>query len=234
LKVLVLAGGLGSRLSEETINKPKPMVTIAGEPILKHIMEIYFAQGSTDFVIATGYKGNLIQEWVENLRVPYRVKCLDTGKETLTGGRIRQFFEIYSDKEIFMTYGDGLANVNLKELVKVHERAECLATVTAVRPPARFGVLEFEGEKVSHFGEKIQTDSGWINGGFFILNRQIMNFFSAIEEPFEKGPLVRLAKHGQLGAYKHYGFWKPMDTIREREELEELAQTKLPPWRSIR
>jgi len=233
LKVLVLAGGLGSRLSEETKDKPKPMVTIAGEPILKHIMEIYFTQGSDDFVIATGYKGELIQEWVDNLRVPYRVNCLDTGKETLTGGRVRQFFENYHDKEIFMTYGDGLADVNLKELVRAHERGECLATVTAVRPPARFGVLEFEGEKVSRFGEKIQTDSGWINGGFFILNRQILNFFGAIDEPFEKGPLVSLAQHGRLGAYKHYGFWKPMDTIREREELEELAKTNLPPWRSI-
>jgi glucose-1-phosphate cytidylyltransferase len=233
IRTLLLAGGLGSRLSEETINRPKPMVTIGGEPMLKHIMDIYNAQGAVEFIIAIGYKGELIKEWVHQLKVPYQVACLDTGQETLTGGRIQQFFASHSDDRIFMTYGDGLANVDLSALINLHNGGRHLATVTAVRPPARFGVLEIENDRVSRFGEKVQTDAGWINGGFFVLEREILEFFNSEDEPFEKGPLVRLSQHGRLGAYKHFGFWKPMDTLREREELEILALDNPPPWRTI-
>ena len=233
MRTLILAGGLGSRISEETITKPKPMVTIGGQPILKHIMEIFFAQGVNEFTIAIGYKGHLIQNWVRNSSSPYLVDCLDTGLNTFTGGRIKHFFQTYPDKRIFMTYGDGLANVNLKELLNVHELNGRSATVTAVRPPARFGALEIKEGRVITFGEKIQTDAGWINGGFFVLDRNIIEFFDSEDEPFEKGPLVRLAQQGELGAYKHFGFWKPMDTLREREDLQILAQQNPPPWSVI-
>lgn len=233
MKVVILAGGLGTRISEETDTKPKPMVLLDDKPILWHLMSIFASQGFTDFVIATGYLGHVIHEWVDNFDSPWNVRAFDTGTETKTGGRIRKCMEFIGDERIFVTYGDGLANINLHKLVSFHEHQERLATVTAVRPPARFGVLESMNGIVTHFGEKRQTDAGWINGGFFVLEPGVKSLLLNDAEPFETGPLSKLTSSNQLSAFHHPGFWQPMDTLREKNELSDLAHEPKPPWLQI-
>lgn len=233
MKVILLAGGLGTRISEETMNKPKPMVRIGEKPILWHLMNIFASQGFSDFVIATGYKGEVIHEWVEGLDVEWRIQALDTGLETQTGGRIKLCMDTIPGERVFATYGDGLGNVNLKQLLHFHEMNGLQGTVTAVRPPARFGVLETSNGLVTHFGEKNQTDSGWINGGFFVLEPEVSALVAGRTEPFETGAIPRMVAKHQLAAFHHEGFWQPMDTLREKQDLEKLAESDLPPWMNI-
>jgi glucose-1-phosphate cytidylyltransferase len=230
MKAIILAGGLGTRISEETADKPKPMVAIAGKPILWHLMSIFAKQGITDFLIATGYKGNVISDWVGTVTEPWDIRAIDTGLDTQTGGRIAECVKIVPGERVFATYGDGLGNVNLTKLIDFHEHQGKLATVTAVRPPARFGVLESENGVVTKFGEKNQADSGWINGGFFVLEPEISTFIQDLSEPFETGALPRLVSQRQLVSYHHNGFWQPMDTLREKQDLEILALQPKPPW----
>lgn len=230
MKVVLLAGGLGTRISEETFDKPKPMVLLDGRPIIWHLMNIFAHQGLNDFVIATGYKGEVISQWVSELTTPWNVQALDTGLETQTGGRIKKAMECFNGERIIATYGDGLGNIQISELLQKHIRSGLLATVTAVRPPARFGVLESSNGVVTHFGEKNQADSGWINGGFFVLEPQVADYISNFSEPFETGALPRLVTEKKLGVYHHEGFWQPMDTLREKQDLAKLAELVTPPW----
>ena len=230
LKIILLAGGLGTRISEETDTKPKPMVLINGKPLLWHLMGIYASQGFNYFVIATGYKGEVIHEWIPTLSDGWNVTAIDTGENTQTGGRIKKCIETFPDELFLVTYGDGLGNVNLSKVLALHESNQGLATLTAVRPPARFGYVKIDGDKVHHFGEKSQSDEGWINGGFFVLDRRVAEYIAADSEPFETGALPRLATENLLNAYKHEGFWQPMDTLREKLDLEKLAKLPLAPW----
>ena len=230
MKAIILAGGLGTRISEETADKPKPMVEIAGKPMLWHIMNIYARQGVTEFVIATGYKSEVIQNWIKTVGEPWKIKALDTGLHTQTGGRIRECMNSVPGERVFATYGDGLGNVNLSKLLDFHQHQNKLATVTAVRPPARFGVLESENGLVTKFGEKNQADSGWINGGFFVLEPQVSRYIHDLSEPFETDALPRLVIERQLVSYHHNGFWQPMDTLREKQDLERFAVQPNPPW----
>lgn len=230
MKVIILAGGLGTRISEETADKPKPMVEIAGKPMLWHIMNTFAIQSINQFVIATGYKGDVIRDWVKSIKEKWEIDTLDTGLDSQTGGRIAECMRNIPDEKVFVTYGDGLSNVNIAKLLKFHETSQTLATITAVRPPARFGVLHSQNGIVTHFGEKSQADSGWINGGFFVLNKRVIEFIKSLNEPFETGAIPRLVKLGELSAFHHSGFWQPMDTLRERNELEILASRGTPPW----
>jgi glucose-1-phosphate cytidylyltransferase len=230
MKVIILAGGLGTRISEETDTKPKPMVLLDDKPIIWHIMNVFARQGIDEFLIATGYKGEVIREWVETVEEPWKITAVDTGLETQTGGRIAECMRLIPGEQVFATYGDGLANVNLRTLMDFHEHHDKLATITAVRPPARFGVLESENGLVTKFGEKNQADSGWINGGFFLLEPSTVNYIQSPSEPFESGALPRLVGEKQLMSFHHNGFWKPMDTLRERNELVEMAKQITPPW----
>jgi len=230
MKVIILAGGYGTRISEETENKPKPMVQIGSKPILWHVMNIFASQGFDDFVIATGYKSRVIHDWISELKEPWKVFPLDTGLDTQTGGRIKKCIGKFPQDEYLVTYGDGVGNVDLGELIHLHKINSRLATVTAVRPPARFGVLEISNGMVTHFGEKSQTDAGWINGGFFVINEGVSEWIDGDNDLFETGALPRLASANQLSAYQHSGFWKPMDTLREKNELTELAGLPVPPW----
>lgn len=230
MKVVILAGGLGTRISEETGDKPKPMVHIDGKPILWHIMNIYAQQGLNEFLIATGYKGEVISEWVASLEINWNIEAVDTGLETQTGGRIKKCMDLYPGERILATYGDGLGNINIKHLLTFHKAHGRLATLTAVRPPARFGYLDMMNGRVLHFGEKNQSDAGWINGGYFVLEPQVSRYVSANSEPFETGALPKLAGEGELMAFEHDGFWQPMDTLREKQDLEKLAHEGNPPW----
>lgn len=230
MKVVLLAGGLGTRISEETSDKPKPMVLLDDKPIIWHLMSIFAKQGLTDFIIATGYRGEVIHDWVADLSTSWNIKAIDTGLNTQTGGRIKKCIEFVGDERIIATYGDGLGNVNIQDLIRKHEQSGLLATVTAVRPPARFGVLESSNGLVTHFGEKNQADAGWINGGFFVLESAVKNFVENLEEPFETGALPRLVAQKQLGVYHHEGFWKPMDTLREKQELTTFTRENPPRW----
>jgi glucose-1-phosphate cytidylyltransferase len=231
LKVIILAGGLGTRISEETDTKPKPMVEIAGAPILWHIMNIYAMQGFRDFLIATGYKSEVIDDYVASISDPWDAETLETGIDTQTGGRIKQCLDYIKEPTVLCTYGDGLANIVVRDLIDAHDRSKKFVTLTAVRPPARFGYVRIENEIVTHFGEKNQADEGWINGGFFVIDNKVIDYISDDSEPFETGALPKLSAGNNLGAYKHYGFWKPMDTLREKLELENLANTSsTPPW----
>lgn len=230
MKVVILAGGLGTRISEETADKPKPMVLIAGKPMLWHIMSIFAKQGFNDFILATGYKSEVIESWIETVKEPWDVKALNTGLNTQTGGRILECMKSVPGERVFATYGDGLGNINLKALIDFHDHQGKLATVTAVRPPARFGVLESQNGLVVRFGEKNQVDAGWINGGFFVLEPEVASYIHDISEPLETGALPRLVDQKQLVSYHHNGFWQPVDTLREKQELEKYALTKSPPW----
>jgi glucose-1-phosphate cytidylyltransferase len=233
MKVIILAGGLGTRISEETSDKPKPMVLLDQNPIIWHIMNTYAHQGFMNFVIAGGYMHEVISNWASNLESEWDIEVLDTGLNTQTGGRIKQCINHVEGENFLVTYGDGLANINISKLIDFHNHQGRIATVTAVRPPARFGVLESSNGRVIKFGEKNQTDSGWINGGFFVLNRKIADYIYEDTESFESLTLPRVVKDGELSAYHHEGFWQPMDTLRERNELAALARDTVPIWLNI-
>jgi len=230
MKAIILAGGLGTRLSEETGDKPKPMVLLDDKPIIWHLMEIYAKQGVTDFVIATGYLGGIIHDWVKSLKTSWNIQALDTGDDMLTGGRIRQCLEFIGPERSFATYGDGLGNINLKNLLDFHINQGRAATVTAVRPPARFGLLESSNGLVTSFTEKNQAHAGWINGGFFVLDPEVKNYIVEDMEPFESGALPRMVADANLSSYHHSDFWQPMDTLREKQELAKFALAGNPPW----
>lgn len=253
MKVVILAGGLGTRLAEETIVRPKPMVEIGGKPILAHIMAWYASYGYKEFIVALGYKGEMVKQYFMNYyalnsditvslrtgavaihdgcRDDWTVHLIDTGADVMTGGRLLRLRPWLTDETFMMTYGDGLSNVDLHALVDFHRWHGKLATVTAVRPPARFGELQFAGNQVTEFTEKPQTGEGWINGGYFVLNRRVIDYISADHTPWEAEPLQQLAAAGELYAYKHQGFWQPMDTLREKHQLEELWQSGRALWK---
>lgn len=253
MKVVILAGGLGTRLAEETEVKPKPMVEVGGRPLLDHIMRWYASFDYREFVVALGYKGDVIKQYFlnnysvnsdlsislktgtaqfHNQRVDdWTVHLVDTGQPTMTGGRLRRLRDWLDDDIFMMTYGDGVSNVDVTALEAFHRSHGKLATVTAVRPPARFGALIFEGDQVLRFSEKPQTGEGWINGGYFVLNRRVLDYIDSDATSWEAAPLERLAAEGELMAYKHEGFWQPMDTLREKHQLEQLWQRGQAPWR---
>ncbi len=230
MKVIILAGGFGTRISEETENKPKPMVLLDDKPIIWHLMGIYARQGFCDFVIATGYKSQVIHEWVSNLKTNWNIQAIDTGLETQTAGRIQQITERFNEPQFMVTYGDGLGNINLHNLLSLHNAQGRAATVTAVRPPSRFGVIQSEDSLVTHFGEKNQVDSGWINGGFFVIEKRIEKYIYSNEESFEANVLPRLVGDAELTSFQHEGFWQPMDTLREKNELSIFAQNPNSYW----
>ncbi len=230
MKTIILAGGLGTRISEETDNKPKPMVLLDENPIIWHLMNVYAKHGFSDFVIAAGYKSEVIFDWVKNLKTEWNIAVFDTGLETQTGGRIKKCMEKIGPQRIMVTYGDGLGNVNISNLLEFHNNHGKKATVTAVRPPARFGQLTLDGDKVTEFGEKQHADGGWINGGFFVLEPSVVELIQSNSSPFETSALPILAKQDQLRAFLHNGFWQPMDTLREKNELSNYAKTGLRPW----
>jgi glucose-1-phosphate cytidylyltransferase len=253
MKVVLLAGGLGTRISEETSVRPKPMVEIGGKPILWHIMKIYAAHGLTEFIVCCGYKGYLIKEYFANyflhmsdvtidlaknsLEVhqkkaePWRVTLVDTGETTQTGGRLRRVRD-YIDGDFCMTYGDGVGSVNITELLAFHRAHGKQATMTAVQPPGRFGALEMNGTQVRSFVEKPTGDGGWINGGFFVLSPSVIDLVESDETLWERQPLEALAKSDELQAYLHHGFWQPMDTLRDKTHLEELWTSGNAPWKT--
>ncbi len=232
MRVVILAGGLGTRISEETEDKPKPMVSIAGRPILWHLMNLFSKQNLNDFVLALGYKQEFARDWVNTFdnEDNWNIDPLDTGLESQTGGRIKRCMTKYLGERLLVTYGDGLSNVSVDKLISFHKSHGKLATVTAVRPPARFGYMHIESAVVKNFGEKNQADEGWINGGFFILEPEVKDFINDDFDLFETGALPKLANLNQLMAYQHTGFWQPMDTLREKNELEKLALLEIPPW----
>jgi glucose-1-phosphate cytidylyltransferase len=230
MKAIILAGGYGTRISEETDTKPKPMVLLDDKPVIWHLMNSFSTQGVNEFIIAAGYLGNVIIDYIANLKTEWDIKVLDTGLNTLTGGRIKQCIENDTSDRFFVTYGDGLGNVNLNQLLKHHESIGKIATVTCVRPPARFGVLEKSNGLVTHFGEKRQSDVGWINGGYFVLERNIAHTIPGDDISFEMDVMPKLASEGSLAAFEHEGFWQPMDTLRERNLLADLANMSTPPW----
>jgi glucose-1-phosphate cytidylyltransferase len=238
IPVIILAGGFGTRISEETEIRPKPMVLLEGKPILWHLLNIYANQGFTNFIIATGYKHEMIDEWVKsNNRTngwdfDGNVETLFTGLETPTGGRVRQVIEGDSSDQFMMTYGDGLGNVSLTALHRFHNSHGKIATVTSVRPPARFGHIQSDSGVVTQFGEKNQADVGWINGGFFVLNSEVVNYIQT-DGPFEQAPMTALVEKKELMTFQHFGFWQPMDTLREKKILENLAKLPVPPWQQV-
>lgn len=254
MKAIILAGGLGTRISEESAVRPKPMIEIGGRPILWHIMKIYSSYGVNDFVVCCGYKGYLIKEYfanyflhmsdvtfdMQNNRMevheqhaePWRVTLVDTGDDTMTGGRLRRVKQYVTDEEAFcFTYGDGVANVDIGALVNFHKRHGKHATVTAVQPPGRYGALKMNGNRVRGFTEKPQGDGGWINGGFFVLSPSCLDLVIGDESSWEAEPLSTLAADDQLMAFEHDGFWQPMDTLRDKNYLEELWQSGKAPWK---
>ena len=229
MKVVILCGGLGSRLAEETKLIPKPMIKIGKIPIVHHIIKFYQSYGFKDFILATGYKKEFLERFYKNEK---RIKCVYTGNETLTGGRLLRLKKYFKKNEIFsVTYGDGLTNQNLKKLYLFHKKHKKIATLTAVRPPARFGELNILGNKVQQFQEKPQLKNNWINGGFFIFNYKIFNFISGDKIMLEREPFNKLTKKKQLMAYKHYGFWQCMDTMRDKKVLSDLWKEKKAPWK---
>jgi glucose-1-phosphate cytidylyltransferase len=236
MKIIIIAGGRGTRISEETADKPKPMVLINGKPILWHLMNIFALQGFNDFIISTGYKSEIIEDWVLNNTIldsnsnKMIIDTVNTGIDTHTSGRISEVMNIHQGERVIATYGDGLANVSINKLIAFHTAHQKIATVTAVRPPARFGYLKIKNKKVTHFGEKNQSDAGWINGGFFVLEPGVLNYINSINEPFEMSPLSNLTLNSELMAYEHAGFWQPMDTLREKIDLEKFAALEVPPW----
>jgi glucose-1-phosphate cytidylyltransferase len=253
VKAVILAGGKGSRISEEAMLRPKPMIEIGGKPILWHIMKTYAAHGITEFVICLGYKGYMIKEYFANYFLhmanvtfdlasnhmevhrgasePWRVTLIDTGDSAQTGGRLQRVEPYVGNQTFGFTYGDGVADVDITRTIAAHRRSGRLATVTAVRPPGRFGALALDGERVTRFLEKPDGDGGWINGGFFVLEPGVFKYLSSDEDVWEHEPLERLAADGQLGAFYHEGFWQPMDTLREKNLLEELWTSGRAPWK---
>lgn len=252
MRTVLLAGGTGSRLAEETVRIPKPMVEVAGRPIMLHVMDIYSHWQQTDFIIACGYKCMIIKSFFNNLhlmnndftvklgtgfmdlrpcrKVDWNVSVVDTGETTLTGGRIRRLREWLGDEPFMVTYSDGVGNIDIDALLAFHRSHGGLATVTAVQPPARFGSLDLDGNRVAEFSEKVHSTETWINGGFFVFEPGVFDYLEGDHEPLEQAPLARLARDGQLFAHKHHGFWHPMDTQRDREQLERLCMDGDPPW----
>jgi glucose-1-phosphate cytidylyltransferase len=236
MKIIIIAGGLGTRIAEETEDKPKPMVLINNKPIIWHLMNIFCIQGFNEFIISTGYKSEVIDDWVGNNKIQdsngnkMDIQTINTGLNTQTGGRITEVMKTIPGEKVIATYGDGLANISLENLLAFHNSHGKLATVTAVRPPARFGYMKIDENQVTHFGEKNQSDEGWINGGFFVLEPRVIDYVKSLSETFESEALVRLTKEYQLMAYHHEGFWQPMDTLREKKELTKKALLKTPPW----
>ena len=232
MKIIILAGGLGTRLAEYTHSIPKPMVEIGGEPILSHILRIFKSYSFNEFIIAAGYKKEVIIDYYKNSKEFKNLKIIDTGQDTMTGGRILRLKSlIKEDENFFMTYGDGLCNVDLNELKKFHLKNKKIATVTAVHPPVRFGELEIKGIKVKKFEEKSQAKAGWINGGFFLLNYHIFSFIKNDNTLFEREPMEKLTQKENLMAFKHEGFWKCMDNIRDKNILEELCKNNNLLWK---
>lgn len=254
MRAVILAGGLGSRLSEETTTKPKPMVEIGGRPILWHIMKILSAHGVNDFIICLGYKGYVIKEYFSNYFLHlsdvtfdlrdnsmqvhsaraerWRVTLVDTGDNTMTGGRLKRVLPHVADqKQFIMTYGDGVGDVDIGSLIASHQRSGCLATVTGTQPPGRFGALRIVNDMVTGFHEKPIGDGGWINGGFFVLSPQVGDYIAGDETTWEQEPMERLAVEGQLSVFRHNGFWQPMDSLRDRNQLEQHWATGAAPWK---
>lgn len=254
MKAIILAGGLGTRISEETSTRPKPMIEIGGKPMLWHIMKIYSAHGIHDFVVCCGYKGYVIKEYFANYFLhmsdvtvdmnnnkmevhqqkaePWRVTLVDTGDDTMTGGRLKRAADYVKNEEAFcFTYGDGVADVDIATLVTFHKKHGKRATVTAVQPPGRYGALNMDGLAVRGFIEKPQGDGGWINGGFFVLSPKCIDYITHDAMPWEADPLSQLAAQGELMAFEHKGFWQPMDTLRDKNHLEELWKSGKAPWK---
>ena len=252
MKAVILAGGLGTRISEESHLKPKPMVTIGGKPIIWHIMKLYSHYGVNDFVICLGYKGYVIKEYFANYFLhmsdvtfdmahnemqvhekhaePWRVTLVDTGEETQTGGRLQKVRDYIGDETFCFTYGDGVSDINIKQLIEFHQAHGKSATVTAIQPPGRYGALNLDNDLVNHFQEKPAGDGSWINGGFFVLEPQVLDLIDGPSTPWEDTPLRKLAAKQDLVAYRHHGFWKAMDTLRDKVNLENLWQTSAP-WK---
>lgn len=255
MKAVILAGGFGTRISEESAVRPKPMVEIGGKPILWHIMKIYLAYGISDFIICCGYKGHMIKEYFANYFLlrsdvtfdikmnkmnihqnnaePWRVTLVDTGENTMTGGRLKRVRDYIGDETFCLTYGDGVSNINVNELTDFHRKQKVLATLTAVQPAGRFGAFELaqDQSKITKFREKPKGDGAWVNGGFFILEPGVIDYIDDDMSVWEQEPLARLARDGMLSAYKHFGFWQPMDTLRDKMYLENLWASGNPPWR---
>jgi glucose-1-phosphate cytidylyltransferase len=254
MKAVILAGGLGTRFAEETSLRPKPMIEIGGRPILWHIMKIYAAHGVTDFVICCGYKGYVIKEYFANYFLhmsdvtfdmranemivhekraePWRVTLVDTGDDSMTGGRLRRVADHVKDDELFLfTYGDGVGDIDITRSIDFHRQHGKLATMTATYPPGRFGALEIVGGRITHFLEKPKGDGGMINGGFFVLNPRVIDYIADDATIWEQEPLRNLASDGELMAFEHHGFWQPMDTLRDKQHLEALWDSRKAPWR---
>ena len=229
MKAIILAGGLGTRLAEETHNKPKPMVKIGQLTLIEHIMGIYARSGINEFVIATGYLHEVIERYFDDFR-KFNVRTFFTGENTQTGGRIKRVLQAFPEENFCATYGDGLGNIDVGKSIDFHRNHCGLATVTAVRPAARFGRLKIENSSVVAFGEKLQSEEGWINGGFFVLNKEIVDYIAGDDTPFEGDPLKNLTEKKELFAYQHSGFWSPVDTLREKHELEMLWNNGNAPW----
>jgi len=232
LKVVILAGGKGTRLGEETHEKPKPLIEIGGMPIIWHIMKIYSSYGINDFVICCGYKGNMIKEYFFNNNESWNVICADTGLETMTGGRLKQIKKYVEDGTFCLTYGDDLKNVNITELIKFHQKQKTLGTMTIAKNPDRFGIVSTEGEKVTSFKEKPLGEDIWINGGYFVLEPKVLDYIKDDPTIFENEPLQQLIKQKQLSAYKYNGQYQPMDTLRDKNKLEELWNSNKAYWKT--
>jgi glucose-1-phosphate cytidylyltransferase len=254
MKAVILAGGLGTRIGEESSIRPKPMIEIGNKPMLWHIMKMYSSYGVNDFIICLGYKGYMIKEYFanyflhtsditfditknkveihQNYAEPWRVTLVDTGEKTTTGGRLRRIARYLDDEDFCFTYGDGVSDINISSLIQYHNDRKTLATVTAAQPPGRFGALHTEEEKVIGFAEKPQGDGGWINGGFFVLSPKVIDYIEEDDIPWESKPLERLAQENELSAFFHRGFWYPMDTMRDKKYLEELWDTGNAPWKN--
>lgn len=253
MKVVILAGGMGTRISEETLLRPKPMVEIGGKPILWHIMKIYSTHGIHDFIICLGYKGYMIKEYFanyflhmsdvtidmqqnkleihQNSAEPWRVTLVDTGESTMTGGRMKRIAQYLDNENFCLTYGDGIGDVDITSVIAFHNEKGTLATLTATQPPGRFGALNMDEHKVISFEEKPQGDGGWVNGGFFVLSPKVIDYIDSDSTLWEGGPMERLAAEGNISAYLHYGFWQPMDTLRDKVHLEELWSSGKAPWK---
>lgn len=254
MKTVILAGGMGTRISEESSLKPKPLIEIGGMPILWHIMKTYSTHGINDFIICCGYKGYMIKEYFANYFLhnsdvtfdmknnkmevhqkfvePWSVTLVDTGLKTMTGGRLKRI-EKYLENETFcFTYGDGVGDIDITKLISFHKAQKTIATVTAVQPPGRFGRLNFEGERITNFQEKLAGDGNWINGGFFVLEKESIDYITNDSTVWEREPLERLAKENQLSGFKHTGFWHPVDTLRDKNYLEELWNSENPSWKT--
>lgn len=254
MKAVLLAGGLGTRISEESVLKPKPMIEIGGKPILWHIMKMYSAHGVNDFIICCGYKGYVIKEYFANYFIhnsditfdvqnnkmeihqntaePWKVTVVDTGEESMTGGRLKRVAKYLGDEDFCFTYGDGVSDVNIRKSIEFHKSHGKLSTITAVQPPGRYGALKMNGSKVEAFMEKPKGDGGVINGGFFVLNPKVVEYIKDDATIWEKEPMEKLASQGQMQAFVHEGFWQPMDTLRDKKHLEELWNTGKAPWKS--